>query len=505
MAAEMKARHPNLYHQTSREKFDAAVADLDRRIPELQRNQIIVGLMRIAAMVGDGHTRVDPRKDAAFGFPSLPLKLYSFEEGIYVRAAKPEFRDLLGARVEAVGGVPTSEALRRISDIVSKETITSTRLMAPLYLAMPDVLQALGLSDSRDSATLTLARGGKRWTARVPVGEVAAPWPPDTDGSFIDPEGWLDARTAAQPLWLQAPLDYHRLVPLPDRNALYTQLNMVTDTKDESLRAFGDRILDQVRASNPRTVILDLRLDQGGNGDLRNGFIADLIRAEDSDTHLFVLVGRGTFSASEFILDDLDRLTRAVFIGEPASSRPTGYGDAYRSILPNSGIGVRTSIKYWQSGQDMRPYIPIDVAAPLTFEDYVSGRDPALEAALAYQKPPTLGEQIASAAQSGGPDAAVRAAQAYVEDPAHRYSDVEWALIVGEQDALRAKQGGGALAVSRWAAERFPRNSDLATVWALAAKSEGKKDEALQAIAVALARDPSNRSAQSLKESIENK
>ena len=63
-------------------QFDAAVADLDRRIPQLQRNQIIVGMMRIAAMVGDGHTRVDPRKDKAFGFRSLPLKLYWFEDGI---------------------------------------------------------------------------------------------------------------------------------------------------------------------------------------------------------------------------------------------------------------------------------------------------------------------------------------------------------------------------------------------------------------------------------------
>src|SRR5205085_1666804 len=58
---EIKTRHPNPYHHASREKFDAAVADLDGRIPTLQRNQIIVGLMRIVALVGDGHTRIDPR------------------------------------------------------------------------------------------------------------------------------------------------------------------------------------------------------------------------------------------------------------------------------------------------------------------------------------------------------------------------------------------------------------------------------------------------------------
>jgi hypothetical protein len=131
---------------------------------------------------------------------------------------------------------------------------------------MPDILQALGLSDSRESATMTLIDGNGRRTVRIPVGEVAPPWPGDTDISLVTPDGWVDARTGAQPLWLQAPLDYHRLVPLPERNALYAQLNMVADVKAESLSAFGQRILDRVRATNPQVVVLDLRLDQGGNG-----------------------------------------------------------------------------------------------------------------------------------------------------------------------------------------------------------------------------------------------
>ena len=58
MAAELQKRHANLYHHVSRQDFERAVADLDRQIPNLPRNRIIVGMMRIAAMVGDGHTRV---------------------------------------------------------------------------------------------------------------------------------------------------------------------------------------------------------------------------------------------------------------------------------------------------------------------------------------------------------------------------------------------------------------------------------------------------------------
>jgi tetratricopeptide (TPR) repeat protein len=505
MADEMKARHSNLYHQVSKARFDSAVADLDARIPQLQRNQIIVGMMRIAAMVGDGHTRIEPRKDKAFGFRSLPIKLYWFDDGIYVRASTPTYRDLLGARVESVGGVPVAEAIRRTSELVSKETPSGPRLFVPLYLAMPDVLQALGLSDSRQSVTFSLARGSRHWSVRVPVGDVSPPWPSDTDISLMTPDGWLDAHPGPPPLWLQAPLDFHRLIALPEHKALYVQLNMVADTDHESLKAFGDRVLQSVRDIDPAVVALDLRLDQGGNGDLANPFVADLIRAQDDDTRIVVLVARGTFSASQFILNDLDRLSDAAFIGEPASSRPSGYGDSFKAIMPNSGIAVRTSIRYWQSGQDMRTYTPIDIAAPLAFSDYVAGRDPALEAALNDRPEAGLDDQLIAVGRANGPDAALKLAQDYVANPVHRCSDIEASLVEAEQGLWRKDQGAAALLVARWGAKRFPRNGDLATVLAYVAHSQGKHDEALAAVEAALAIDPNNRPAQSLKESIENK
>jgi hypothetical protein len=487
MADELKTRHANLYHKVSRAEFDAAVADLDRRIPELQRNQIIVGMMRIAALVGDGHTRIEPRKDKAFGFRSLPLSLYWFDDGIYVRTATPDHRDLLGARVEAVGGVPIAESIRRVSDLVSSETLSGPRLFVPLYLAMPDILQALGLSNTRDAATLTLVRDGHRSIVRVPAGDVAPQWPGDTDISLITPNGWIDARSAAQPLWLQAPLDYHRLVELPG-GSLYAQLNMVADTKPETLSAFGDRIFERACALNSKAIVLDLRLNQGGNGELRQGFVRSLIKAEDADTRLFVLTARGTFSASQFILDDIDRLTDAVFIGEPASSRPTGYGDAFRSTLPNSGISVRTSIKYWQSGQDMRPYTPVDFAPAYRFADYAAGRDPMIEAALAFAPAQLLDQRLLESARK---DAA--AIGAVASDPIYRYADIEDSARRTSMQLLRAKDQPAALALARWTAERFRHSSDAATVLALVADSAGLRAEAVKAAQTAIALDPNNR------------
>ena len=197
-------------------------------------------MMRIAALVGDGHTRVDPRKDAKFGMPSLPLKLYLFDDGLYVRAAAPAHAALVGARVEAIGGVPVDEAMRRAAQLASRDNAMGPALFIPLYLGMPQLLHALQLSAVPDAAVLTLRKDGRGWSETVASGAVAPLWPPDTDISLVTPPGWVDARTTPQPpLWLQEPLSYHRLVELPARRAVYAQLNMVADIEGQSLGRFG--------------------------------------------------------------------------------------------------------------------------------------------------------------------------------------------------------------------------------------------------------------------------
>jgi hypothetical protein len=505
MAAEMERRHANLFHTVSREAFAKAVAELDARIPALQRNEIIVGLMRIAAMVGDGHTRVDPRKDMKFGFPSMPLKLYLFEDGLYVRAAAPEQAELVGARIEAIGGVPVDEAMRRVSEISSVDNPIGAKLFVPLYLNMPDVLHALKLSSRRDAATLTLRRGERTWTATVPAGAIEPSWPPDTDISLVTPAGWIDARTTeALPMWLQAPLDYHRLIHLTEQKALYAQINMITDIAGQSLRQFGERIHKEAAMTNPRAVIVDFRLAYGGNHDLRHRFVRELVRIEDEDTRLFVLTWRGSFSATEALLVDLDRLTDAVFIGEPASSKPDSYGDAYRMPLPNSGISVRSSI-YWNqlSGQSKAPWTAIDVATPYTFADYAAGRDPALEAALSYKPQRSLQDQLLEAAKSGGVSGVREALRAYQHEVANRYQNLELLLVRAALSLDAAGHADAAFAVAEIGAQEFPRSVDAWNVLAHIAEAAKRTEVALRAGKRAMELDPNNRSARSLVERVQ--
>ncbi|MFL6754877.1 MAG: hypothetical protein ACJ8FI_08375 [Sphingomicrobium sp.] len=504
MADELLRRHKNPFHAMTKEQFTQAVADLDGQIPSLQRNEIIVGMMRIAAMIGDGHTRIDPRKDERFGFPSLPLRLYLFDDGLYVRAAAPKEAALVGAKITAIGGVPVDEAIRRVSTIISKDNEMTDKLIAPVFLNMPDILQALKLSPRRDAAVFTLSKGKKSWTATIPAGAIAPRWPDDTDGSFITPDGWVDARaTPKPPLWLEAPLEFHRMVDLPERHALYTQLNEVTGIKDESLADFGVRIRKEAERTNPQKLIVDLRLNYGGNMDLRSGYIRELIKAEDDDTQLYVLSARGSFSATEAILVDLRRLTKAVFIGEPASSKPNSYGDGYRSRLPNSKIAVQTSIFWHQlGGQANVPWTGVQLATPLTFADYAAGRDPALEAALVYKPRPLLYPTLLDAAKTGGVPATMKALAAYKADVGNRYLNFASIEPQAGELLLGAERPDEALAVAQDSVRAYPESVDAWIVLAFVAQRVGSTGVALDAARKTLELDPNNRSARNIMEKL---
>jgi hypothetical protein len=121
MAEEMPKHHRNLFHTMTREELESAVRRLDERIPSLARHQVIVDLARIVAMVGDGHTNVAPTRDPKIGFRAYPVKLSLFKDGLYVRAARREHADIVGARVVRIGKVSADAACDAVGAIIGQD------------------------------------------------------------------------------------------------------------------------------------------------------------------------------------------------------------------------------------------------------------------------------------------------------------------------------------------------------------------------------------------------
>jgi C-terminal processing protease CtpA/Prc len=133
-----------------------------------------------------------------------------------------------------------------------------------------------------------------------------------------------------------------------------------------------------------KRVVVDLRWNGGGDSRVISPLKKALAARPKLAGHVYVLIGPNTFSSALDNAMEWKRELRATLVGEPTGGKPGGYyGEVKKLTLPNSKLVVRYTSKYFGGppDQDASSLTP-DIAAPLTLGDLISGRDPALGAAI---------------------------------------------------------------------------------------------------------------------------
>jgi hypothetical protein len=375
-AGELPKRHKNLYHATSREQFERAVAELDAAIPSLQDHQIIVRLHQIAATVGDGHTGVH----LAPYFKRYPVALYWFGTELRVIAAAKEYEKALGARVTRIGTLPIDEVEARIRTCfpsAENENEWYVLSTSPAFIVVPEVLHALGIINSPGPAPFTLEDDDrKQFTVEISPTALAT-----------NPQGQatIQMQPAAkqQPLYRQRPAEALWYTYLPDSSTVYFCFRRYPKCHPllGSCQEFDDllKFVDENKASR---LVIDIR--QNGGGDftkVRRGLIPGIKKrsAIDKKGHLFVIIGRRTFSAAMANATDFRKETNAILVGEPIGERPNSYSENDEMTLPNSRLVVSYSTRYYKFlDEDVAAVMPDKRIEP-TWADFKAGRDPVME------------------------------------------------------------------------------------------------------------------------------
>ncbi|HEX9438199.1 MAG TPA: hypothetical protein VF909_00900 [Roseiflexaceae bacterium] len=377
----LRRTHRNLFHTISPTAFYDAVRAFDTRIPSLASHEIVVGLARLLASVGDGHTYLS--LDDVPAFRRYPLRLYQYSDGMHIQAVAPSHADSAGARVVAIADSPIADAYAAMRAVVSHDNEMGVQSAAPVLLTIPEVLHACEIIATSEQATymVQLTSGAYQTYAFQPID--------------VLPNDMVDARdhSVPAPLWLQQPADRNWWTYLADTQTLYAQYNRVQNLPDLPVTTFCDQLFQRIAQGQVQRLVLDIRRNSGGNMALNHALIHQLIRCDTVNQwgKLFVIIGRGTFSAAMNLAVDLERHTRAVFVGEPTASRPNVYGENGIVVLPNCGLQCSISFLWWQysAPYDDRAWIKPEVSARLSAADYAANRDPAIEAVLSYTLDPT--------------------------------------------------------------------------------------------------------------------
>ncbi len=396
LAREVKRRAVAPFAGLAEPDFDAAVRQLAGAVPELSDAQLIAGLLRLLRTLGDGHAFVAPAEADRDLNRILPVKFYQFTEGLFVTAAAPEHRSLLGTQVLAVGGHPVDEVMAALEPLISRDNDQQVAWLGPEVLPWAPMLHALGLTPDPAAVPLTV-RPPDGPASQVTVAAVAAPVPrlyptvaPSAAPNRPGQPGWVslaDTRPGPLPLYLRHWDDLYWFEYLAAEHLVYFQLNGVGDAPSESLAAFCDRLFAFLAGHPDAALVIDLRWNGGGNTGLAQPLLHHLIACPATSRRggLFVIIGRGTFSAAQNTATAIERETEAIFVGEPTGSQPNFIGETSPFELPWSKTVVNVSDLYWQTAWplDDRPWIAPEIYVPPTFAAYRDNRDPALAAIMA--------------------------------------------------------------------------------------------------------------------------
>jgi len=373
-AAILRRDDPELLQPAIRTAFDRATAAVLALPDTTPRSHLVAAWARTIALLHDGHTQI-LFLDPAVGFHRYPVRLYWFEEGLYVTAARPDLAELLGARLVSIDGVPAAEAVGRIRPYIHGDNDMNVRDVLPSRLLMGEFLEAAGVSPARDHAAFAFREAdGSTRTVRLDA------LPADADIPWTTA---LDA-LPRKPLYQTRPGDPYWYRYLPERRLMYVQYDAVENDEDDPFAAFCQRLFAAVDSTRADHLVLDIRRNNGGDNTLLLPLVTGLIRSRvNRPGRLFVITGRLTFSAAVNLAAQIEHFTHATFVGEPTAAPANHYGETRLLTLPRTGIRMLMSTLYWQSAgdaKDHRPWIPPSIPAPPTASDYFAGRDPAMTA-----------------------------------------------------------------------------------------------------------------------------
>jgi tetratricopeptide (TPR) repeat protein len=343
---------------------------LTKSVPKLEDHEVIVGIQRWLALIGDGHTFLFRPREGKHAFHHYAIDLYRFKEGFFVASATETHKHLLGKQVVSIGDVPIEQAFEKLRPVVARDNEMGVLLKGTEFLAVPEILHAQRVIPKNGAATFTFGDGTR---------QLLLPEAHSITEKFIP---W---RAENVPLYLQQPDNYYWSAFLPDSNTYYIKYNAVANKDDESLAAFVERAFKSPEMARAERLVLDLRHNNGGNGYLIGPLVNALIASRLNERgKMFCIVGRKTYSAAMMLVGDLAKRTQTIFVGEPTGQGPNFIGEIGTIFLPYSGLTASASNLFWQNtyAQDHRIWIAPELLAEPSAELFRQGRDPAMEAIL---------------------------------------------------------------------------------------------------------------------------
>jgi len=485
-----------LFKKTTATDFDAEVEKLYDQIPQMQPHEVLVGFNRIVASFEYGHT-VFGYWDGIIPIHQLPVVLYQYDDGVFLQGVHKDYKETLGAKLLAIEGVAIKDALKLMRPVVPAENEQFVKAYGIHYLTFPEFLHAQGIMKTmKKTVELTLEKGGKQFKHHIE----AVPFErfPRQYGMVVPSEDWLESRDITKtPLYLKNLEKIYYYEYLPEQKTVYLRHSQIQDDSLQNIPEFYSEVFDFIDTNEVEKLILDVRLNGGGNNYKNKPIVTGIIANKkiNQTGKFMVIIGRRTFSACQNLVNELHTYTNAIFVGEPTSENINFYGDSHPLTLPSTKMKAHLSFAWWQDKPqwENRPSLSPQIATGMTFEQYRTNQDPALEAALANADSDFITDPMnyfTSLFTSGKYDQIQPEAARMLADPAYNFFDFEAEFNKVGYEFLKDQLFEETLFIFQINSELFP---DSANAWDSLAEAYWKSGNTAKAVELykkAIALDP---------------
>lgn len=395
------------YAPEARAQAEQRLATLEGQVGSVSQAYFELELARIVALADNGHTAYFPGPRSRRFNRVADIRLAPFGEDFYVLRTTDAQADLLGARLVAIDGHPIAD-VRAVARTLAGGLPSWRDRNAPYFFESPEQMQALGVIANADRASYRFQlASGRMVTRRLAID------PPNPQRIRANSDRWFYPAPVAEeggrwhallaedraPWALRDPDVAFRMRDAPEIDAFVIELrqNVSSDTID--IAEFMLDSLEAARTSGRRNIVLDMRMNGGGDLNNTRAWVRRLPRAVPG--RVFVLTSPYTFSAAISTVGYLKQSApdRVTIVGEHIGDRLNFFSEGSVITLPNSGGLVLNATERHDyvtgcegytdcHGPVVRnpirvPNLDPQIAAPWTIEAYRAGRDPAMEAVAA--------------------------------------------------------------------------------------------------------------------------
>lgn len=370
-------KHPNFYTKHTVEQFEDALSTLDEQLGTLDDQQIVMELSRLVAMGGDSHTGIG-LGDLAAEMRQLPIEMVVLDDGVFVHAATQEHKQLIGNKILAINDIEIGELFNRIGALFAHENEWKLINAGASYARLAPALAAVGVIDRFDAEQIRI---GLKNDESLALDTIVAQQRSELRWtSFIES---IDPR----PLMYTMQRGYYGSRFLDEHGVIYIAYNTCREAPDLPVAQFAEFITTKSDELDARRLIIDLRFNGGGDETVIWPLMEALEKFDrfQEKGDIIVLTSRYTYSSAMSNAHQFRDRCGAILMGEPTGGKPNHFGQLGSFTLPNSGLTVHHSTKYFHKVEGDPDAVHPDVRIGIHADDFFNGKDPVLEAAIGYQ------------------------------------------------------------------------------------------------------------------------